>query len=35
MKAMKTYAQEHFGQYGGIAQQYLFYYIRGLEKNML
>jgi N-glycosylase/DNA lyase len=26
--AMKTYAEEHFGKYGGIAQQYLFYYIR-------
>ncbi len=30
VKAMKNYAQEHFGQHGGIAQQYLFYYIRGL-----
>lgn len=28
MKAMKDYAAEHFGRYGGIAQQYLFYYIR-------
>lgn len=25
--AMKAYADEHFGEYGGIAQQYLFYYI--------
>ena len=25
---MAAYAQEHFGQLGGIAQQYLFYYIR-------
>ena len=25
--AMRRYAAEHFGQYGGIAQQYLFYYI--------
>lgn len=30
VKAMDTYAKEHFGEYGGIAQQYLFYYIRGL-----
>lgn len=25
---MQKYASEHFGEYGGIAQQYLFYYIR-------
>ncbi|MEG1583528.1 MAG: DNA glycosylase [Anaerovorax sp.] len=31
--AMKGYAQEHFGEYGGIAQQYLFYYIRKLEEE--
>lgn len=31
--AMKSYAQEAFGQYGGIAQQYLFYYIRKLEEE--
>ena len=30
-KEMKKYAKEHFGELGGIAQQYLFYYIR--EKN--
>lgn len=30
MKSMKDYASEHFGKYGGIAQQYLFYYIRSL-----
>jgi len=30
MKAMQTYAAQHFGRYGGYAQQYLFYYIRGL-----
>lgn len=30
IKGMKSYAEEHFGQYGGIAQQYLFYYIRSL-----
>lgn len=35
VKAMKAYAKEHFGENGGIAQQYLFYYIRGLDKNML
>ena len=35
VKSMKTYAEEHFGENGGIAQQYLFYYIRGLDKNML
>lgn len=28
MTAMGKYANEHFGQYGGIAQQYLFYYVR-------
>lgn len=27
VKAMKEYADRHFGEYGGIAQQYLFYYI--------
>ena len=26
-KAMQQYAADHFGAYGGIAQQYLFYYI--------
>ncbi len=30
-KSMQCYAKEHFGEWGGIAQQYLFYYIR--EKN--
>jgi len=30
MKSMASYAAEHFGKYGGIAQQYLFYYIRSL-----
>ena len=29
VKTMKAYAAEHFGEHGGIAQQYLFYYIRG------
>lgn len=27
MKTMASFAEESFGQYGGIAQQYLFYYI--------
>lgn len=30
VKAMEAYAAEHFRKYGGYAQQYLFYYIRGL-----
>lgn len=30
MRSMASYAAEHFGKYGGIAQQYLFYYIRSL-----
>lgn len=29
VKTMKSYAADHFGEHGGIAQQYLFYYIRG------
>ncbi len=33
LKAMERYAAEHFGKYGGYAQQYLFYYIRGLAEN--
>lgn len=32
IKGMNAYAAEHFGINGGIAQQYLFYYIRGLEE---
>lgn len=31
IKGMNAYAAEHFGVNGGIAQQYLFYYIRGLD----
>ncbi len=31
--AMKEYAKKHFGRYGGIAQQYLFYYIRQISMN--
>jgi len=33
LRAMERYAAEHFGKYGGYAQQYLFYYIRGLEDH--
>lgn len=33
IKKMSLYAEEHFGKNGGIAQQYLFYYIRGLEEQ--
>ena len=32
IKGMNSYAAEHFGENGGIAQQYLFYYIRSLEE---
>ena len=32
-KEMKAYAEEHFGELGGIAQQYLFYYIREKDKK--
>lgn len=31
--AMLAYASEHFSRYGGIAQQYLFYYIREMTKK--
>ena len=31
-RGMKKYAAEHFGPYGGLAQQYLFYFIR--RQNM-
>ena len=27
MKGMARFAEQTFGEYGGIAQQYLFYYI--------
>lgn len=30
IKAMREYARKNFGDFGGIAQQYLFYYIRSL-----
>lgn len=32
MKAMTDFAAENFGKYGGIAQQYLFYYIRETDQ---
>ena len=31
-KAMTVYAREHFGDLGGFAQQYLFYYIRSITE---
>jgi N-glycosylase/DNA lyase len=35
VKQMKEYAASHFGEYGGIAQQYLFYYARNnILENM-
>ncbi len=33
IKKMQNYAVEHFGEYGGIAQQYLFYYMRETNKK--
>lgn len=35
VKAMSRYAKEHFAPYGGIAQQYLFYFIthKGVDKR--
>ena len=33
VKKMQDYAEEHFGGYGGIAQQYLFYYAREINKS--
>ncbi len=33
MKAMAEFAEAHFGEYGGIAQQYLFYYITHNTNN--
>lgn len=32
-KKMQAYAADHFGGYGGIAQQYLFYYTREISKK--
>lgn len=32
VKGMAEYAKEHFGKYAGIAQQYLFYYIRKMDE---
>jgi N-glycosylase/DNA lyase len=31
-RKMEEYANVNFAPYGGLAQQYLFYYIRGLEQ---
>jgi len=31
-KEMAAFAEENFGEYGGFAQQYLFYYIREREE---
>jgi N-glycosylase/DNA lyase len=33
VKKMQEYAASHFGEYGGIAQQYLFYYMREISKS--
>lgn len=33
VKKMREYAAAHFGGYGGIAQQYLFYYARALNRK--
>jgi len=33
LKQMREFAARHFGEYGGIAQQYLFYYARNMSKN--
>lgn len=32
-RAMETYASQHFGCLGGFAQQYLFYYMKGLDQR--
>ena len=34
VKGMKAFAAERFGEYGGFAQQYLFYYIRSLGNSI-
>lgn len=33
MRAMADYAAQNFGEFGGIAQQYLFYYITHMKKS--
>ncbi|HVI43092.1 MAG TPA: DNA glycosylase [Anaerovoracaceae bacterium] len=33
VKKMQAYAADHFGEYGGIAQQYLFYFMRENKKQ--
>lgn len=35
LKAMREFAGRHFGEYGGIAQQYLFYYARNKAQTFL
>lgn len=35
VKKMQEFAASHFGEYGGIAQQYLFYYAKEIGKTML
>lgn len=35
VKKMQAYAAEYFGEYGGIAQQYLFYYMREISKSKM
>ncbi len=32
-RAMEIYASQHFGRLGGFAQQYLFYYMKGLDQR--
>jgi N-glycosylase/DNA lyase len=32
VSGMQTYAREHWGQYAGLAQQYLFYYMRSAKR---
>ena len=31
VKGMQKFADEHFGELGGIAQQYLFYFYRSMQ----
>lgn len=33
LRGMEKYASSHFGEYSGFAQQYLFYYIRSIDKE--
>ena len=34
VRGMEDFAKKNFAPYGGIAQQYLFYYIRGLLRRL-